>query len=379
MSIPLHRKIIFSLITFTFFLGASYLGFITWRGYEWYRRIKNQEPPLISSGNMYAADPVLGYRPVPGSTGFHVLPIKPDVPIRFDADGFRVPMDKEPDVPAHIMRALVVGDSFTFGEACTAEETYAFLVGETLKWKTMNAGIGGYGLAQIVLRTKELLAVHKPDVLVFQYSTWITPRSKTFYSPVNPGVIPVPFMVENHNGEVEIKPPLFQAILFDLPVRRFINENKSIGDFIHFLARVMVPLRFHDDFLRLPPFIRHKLGLLPTAQDEVKMVAYAAKEVHAACRAMKISMVVVYLGPVPPEQRQKFESLGDVLIIDAEQPLLEHVAKTKKSYAELYFHWRGSPPVIVNEHPNALAHQLIAQKVSQELRKKSLTEKGVSY
>ena len=61
---------------------------------------------------------------------------------------------------------LTTGDSFTFGwEVSDADTWPAFLQGD-LRWRTINGGVMGYGLDQIILRTELLVRQERPAATV---------------------------------------------------------------------------------------------------------------------------------------------------------------------------------------------------------------------
>lgn len=65
---------------------------------------------------------------------------------------------------------LAVGDSFTFGDEVSDDETWPAILELLLQRKVINAGVFGYGLDQSFLRAKQLMALNRPDTLVFSFS-----------------------------------------------------------------------------------------------------------------------------------------------------------------------------------------------------------------
>ena len=68
-------------------------------------------------GKIHQFDPVLGYAPVPGSTGACMFSLGPDVPIRFDDKGYRVPLSENGPHRHEHPFVLAIGDSMTFCNA----------------------------------------------------------------------------------------------------------------------------------------------------------------------------------------------------------------------------------------------------------------------
>jgi hypothetical protein len=62
--------------------------------------------------------------------------------------------------------ALAVGDSFTEGWEVEDEESWPAVLEKTTGVPIVNAGVGGYGTDQIVMRAEQLLPIVKPKVLI---------------------------------------------------------------------------------------------------------------------------------------------------------------------------------------------------------------------
>ncbi len=69
----------------------------------------------------------------------------------------------EPLEPASI---LAVGDSFTAGSEVEDQESWPALLEERLGKRVLNAGVGGYGTDQVILRAQQLLPHLMPSVLL---------------------------------------------------------------------------------------------------------------------------------------------------------------------------------------------------------------------
>ncbi len=64
---------------------------------------------------------------------------------------------------------LVVGDSYAHGDEVSDEETWAALLQALTHRRTVNAGVSGYGLDQIVLRTEQAARDVKPAAIVLMF------------------------------------------------------------------------------------------------------------------------------------------------------------------------------------------------------------------
>ena len=114
-------------------------------------------PPEAEGFDAYLArrDPLLGWPPPAARGG----------PIH-DEHGARRAPDEAPGPPC----MAVFGDSFTFGDEVAPDETYAHALGERLRCRVANYGVGGYGTDQAYLRYRERFEEPADVVLLAHYS-----------------------------------------------------------------------------------------------------------------------------------------------------------------------------------------------------------------
>ncbi|HLG46574.1 MAG TPA: GDSL-type esterase/lipase family protein [Reyranella sp.] len=118
---------------------------------------KRQQGPDL--GPAYVHDPELGYLNAPGYQSWV---------LNFDAHGLR----RMPPLASGAVQAppiLATGDSYTKGDEVGDAETWPAQVQILLGWRTINAGVGAYGLDQTVLHTERLVKALKPAVLVLGF------------------------------------------------------------------------------------------------------------------------------------------------------------------------------------------------------------------
>lgn len=85
------------------------------------------------------------------------------------ARGVREYAEPKPD---GVMRVLVFGDSLTFGDEVTDDETYVAHLQTMLPGtEVLNLGVHGYGHDQMLLYLKEVGARYKPDVILLGFTT----------------------------------------------------------------------------------------------------------------------------------------------------------------------------------------------------------------
>lgn len=65
---------------------------------------------------------------------------------------------------------LVVGDSFTFGDQVSNNETWPSILERFIRKPVLNAGVFAYGIDQIFLRLRQLIPRYKPDTIIFSFT-----------------------------------------------------------------------------------------------------------------------------------------------------------------------------------------------------------------
>ena len=167
-------------------LSILFVGSIVHRTRSLYSNIKTSQRGW--SGKVHKTDAELGFAPIPDSQGAEVFPIGPEIPMRFDKDGFRIPvLDGSASSTRLSPRPLVLtlGCSFTYGAANYAEDTYPYLVGQYLGGTTKNAGVCSYGLAQMMILARRLVPIYQPNYLIVQiFSLAYSKGSKSFRANV---------------------------------------------------------------------------------------------------------------------------------------------------------------------------------------------------
>jgi hypothetical protein len=355
----------FLLLTILLSMGISYLASVGFRARSYFSEVREGRHCL--NGIIHQPDRELGYAPIPGARGEHVLPIGPPVPTRFDEHGLRVPVDDERRILKNPI-ILTLGCSFTYGEACEAEDTYPYLLAERLGGTELNAGACAYGLTQMVLRARELIPRWKPQFVVVQYSPWLTHRATSCFARSHSARLPVPYFTDGEDGGVSLHEPAFLA-LAGTDLSPYQKGDDAAG-YLRFLWEVGIPRFFHDDFHYLTFRSKLALGLVPEpTKRKGAVVSDAYREIRDLCHEHDASMVVVLMGRgpeeivVPPE----LAKLG-VTIVDAHAKLLSRLPSLDlDTYRKAYAHLRGDPPVFVDWHPNPHAHALVADALARQI------------
>jgi hypothetical protein len=369
-NLSLKKKLIFSAILTVVVSTALYSILLAVRTVGLYRAIKDNDGGW--RGRLFTVDPVLGFAPVPGARGAQVFPTGQDVPVRFDDDGFRIPDSGTGTAAVGTPRALAFGCSFTFGAACRAEDTYPAYLSQILGFRCLNAGVPSYGLSQIVIRARNLIPKYKPDYVLVQCSPWLVERSQTCYAPSHHGKTPNPYFVESSGGGVAIHPPVFTEVVTELPISAYRDSAGGVEDFASFLFRVGLPLYLHDDFHSLMHLGKRLVALSPApGADGQKIVDEAYGELAQICAENHARLIIVILRPwTHTDDPYSLSRIPNAQIIDAHAALMRRLSiASVEEYAKDYCHCRGNPPVLIDPHPNAHAHWLIAEEIAPVIRK----------
>ncbi|MCB4756435.1 MAG: SGNH/GDSL hydrolase family protein [Elusimicrobia bacterium] len=368
--LSLRQKLVFTAVTLLLFSVLSYAGILIHRSFWLYNYLKSHQRGW--KGNIFKYDAHMGFVSVPNSTGQSVFPVGPFIPARFDENGFRIPEGASRKTSRARPLLLFLGCSFTFGDSCLAEETFSFLVGKKLQENVINAGLPGYGLPQMLLRARDLIPTYKPDVVVVQLSPWITNRGLLPFAPTYFGRLPQPFFVKKKDGTLALHPPLFRTILFDPPMDKYRETKSGPLDFLAFCREVSLPYFIHDHFYthvyRWFRFWTYDHFTLPSKEE---MITAVYSEIAQICRKNKARMVVLRLG-TDEKSRGDVETLKKISgfqIIDAERVLMARAGNNEAEYSRLFNHWRGTPPVLVDSHPNPDAHKIIASEIVRALKR----------
>jgi hypothetical protein len=78
--------------------------------------------------------------------------------------------------------------------------------------------------------------------------------------------------------------------------------------------------------------------------------------------------IVVLDERVPIQQRDALDAAPHAKVIDAHQRLIDQLPMPEVlAFQRLYCHWRGEPPELIDYHPNARAHRIIAEAILEQL------------
>ena len=245
--------------------------------------------------------------------------------MRFDKEGFRVPVEDTATESNGRPLVLTLGCSFTYGDAVYARDTYPYLVGQGLKGTTKNAGCCSCGLSQMLILARKLIPSHKPDYLIVQYSPWLVIRARDPFTPTYGGKSPAPYFYDDEG--VALHPPVFSTNITNFPIERYRSTPKSIIDFISFLWNAGFPQFIYDDFNMSRYMFKRAIGRIPKpATDESKVVRYVYEEIATLARENGARLIILVLGDTPdPLPVPEHLLPADGIIVDAHSALLERL------------------------------------------------------
>lgn len=117
----------------------------------------------MDSDSYVVSDPLVGRLPRPGVSLHHPK----GYTITIGDNGTR--RNGDTPLPASRPLALAVGDSFTFGDGVNDDESWPAILEQLSGAPVVNAGMGGFGLDQAVLRAERLVEVYHPDIIIVSF------------------------------------------------------------------------------------------------------------------------------------------------------------------------------------------------------------------
>jgi hypothetical protein len=353
------RRLVFlvCLVLLNVFAGAAfYFATVVWRSSLVY------DEYLRWNGKAYHADPDYGYYPTANALAYQSLVDGKWIPIRFDEHGFRIPASGQEPADRTGSRLLFLGDSFTHGYGVTAEETFAYRTAKQLGASVMNAGVSGWGLAQMVMRARQTIPSTKPDKVIVQYSTWLPQRSMKLYVPRSFGNTANPYFYES-DAAINIHPPVFQNI--NLQISPFVGQDKTL---LSFAWNIGMALFSHDDYVATRAFIVSLLGFIPQpiASRQV-VVEHAYREIRRLCVENDAEMIILILpndiDNVPTDQLDT----PSAHVVDVREPLAKQLPEpSAQAWDTRYKFWNNGK--LVDNHPNAEMHAEIAKILYEAIR-----------
>jgi len=325
-------------------------------------------------GKPQTDDDTLGLVHVKNARGYHTYPIGENIPITYNSQGFRVAATDTNFVAIKdAVDAVFLGCSWTFGDACKAEQTFPYLVGKNGQLCVVNAGVCSYGLSQMYLLSEKLIPKLRPKYTIVQYSPWLVERGISIGAPA-PTFLPVPYFYERGDS-LALQFPVQKTQVFT--INRDEVRQKYTGRKWSFIVGYGIPFFIREDlsyfYYQLPTWLG---GPPAPSENKKKVERMVYRLIIKNIRNQGSIPVVVCMGSRKYSKTAK-DVIGDstVLIVNADEVLWAPLKpKNEIVYSRRYQHWRkqksgDKDSVLVDGHPNPVAHQIIAEKILKKIKK----------
>lgn len=293
--------------------------------------------------------------------------IKGSIEVTFDGQGFRTVPD-----PLKIVSDttnLFLGCSFTFGDYILAQEGYPYKTSALLGHHFINAGASAYGIAQMKILLDSLLSNRKFHYVFVQLSPWHAERAMKLNGPSFYGYRPYPYFSEQ-NGAFVLNKPAYKTHLYNNMDWRI--SEYSYREKLSFMISDGWQIEMMDFLAYNLARIKMRLGVIPAPtknRDALKRYFYS----YTIMECHKFNAIPVFLKLAYPEvdSRDEVAYLAEKYpVIDLDEALNAEVAKTGKTYDELFhiYHKKGDTKLYYDVHLNGYANEIIAKKIFAELR-----------
>ncbi len=323
-------------------------------------------------GNVGRYDPVLGYVLAENGKGGWLISEGDPVPFYHDDEGRRVAQGiKHGFQGRQHPRILFLGDSFTYGQLVAAEDTFPSKVAVELQGESINAGVPGYGLAQIILLAEKLIPKYKPDYVVVQYSDWLPVRSMSEFAPDREEQIMAPYIFDSGN-RLEISPvPFNPPQNFILRVEEYKKSKRNTWNKISFIGEVAFPFFLRRDSGLAIFRIKQKIGMSPLPSKSIeKVTGFSYAEIDRVAKENGAELVILALGNAEPFDVPGHLFPAGVAGVNGWRAMIDKLnPKISDAYMARYYLSRGNPPRPVDWHPNERAHEVIAGAVAERIRR----------
>lgn len=353
-------------------LSCWYVILLLERGLDTYNRVKTPILPnhANTSTQLDQRDPILGNRLIPNASGFFLIKDGVPVPFHHDATGLRSPpKSNAPQSGVRHQLLAFFGDSFTYGQLVPVEETFAYRSATQLGGESINAGVPGYSLAQMLLYAERLLKTHKVDYLVVQYSPWLVARAEAGKLSEN-NLFMAPYFSSTANG-MRVEPaPFTPSESLWLRTYKYKHTPKSVPDAISFLATVGLPLWLGHAYHATLFHAKQLLGLAPRkSTDTLAIIKYAYQAFDELAKENHAKLVILALGTAVPLHVPTDLFPKDAIVVNGWKAMVDELnPPTTNNYIRQYFQWRGNPPIPVDWHPNEKADAIVANAIAQAIR-----------
>jgi hypothetical protein len=318
---------------------------LNWQNLVLMARIEANKVDNPEQGSSFSYHDTLGFMNTPGYASPR---------LNFDSQGLR----RMPTLPAAAVPEppiLATGDSYTMGPEVPDAEAWPARLQEILGWRTVNAGVGAYGLDQTVLFTEQLVGRLKPAALVVGFiaddirrteMSRLWGREKPYFEPVGSDLVlrnvPVPPPADPRRTLSTMQTLLGWSVLVDTVLDRVRWRNEWHMDYVRALPsgtgeRLACPLMRRIAGLGVPTLV--VAHYLPSAWDAPQSAAEERRVVRVVLDcAERAGLATLDL----------YQLFGDAIRAG------------------------GRDAVYGGWHPNARGSRLTADAIASELRRRNM-------
>jgi hypothetical protein len=363
--------IISSLVFTGSIIAFVYFNTIVYRSYKLFEFLI-AEKKRGWEGIAHQTDDTLGFKPVPNAKAFHTFPIGEKIPMAYDQNGFRVPLSDslKQNIPGKV-DLLFLGCSFTYGDACYAQDAFPHIVATKTNLTYINAGVCSYGLSHVLIIAQRIIPLYRPKYLVLQFSEWLAARSTNVYAPSNYAYLPNPyFYLKNNTYNLEY--PVFKTQALNLDTKQIRDQYKN--NFIKFFFSKGILFYLKEDWFYEKNKILTLLGNRSNpATNTAEVEKYAYNCIKQITDTYGTKIIILNLGGIEHSKKShQLFSDSAVHYAEADSSLNMFLqSSTTKNYSKEFNHWRfnGIDSILVDAHPNFKAHQIIANSIIKEIDK----------
>lgn len=274
-----------------------------------------------------------------------------------NSSGFRGGEFK-PEKDTSVFRIAFLGDSFTFGEGVKDEDVFSEKIVKNLsekysklKFEAYNFGVGGYNTSQSLFLLKNLVLQTKPDIVVLGYNI-NDAEPELFYIDYNENAVSRrPRETKVHEGLADKNPPKTFSTKFNLGklIWKFMNQKKQNDKTI----------RYYQNLYK-----ETNSDWLATKQSLAEFQQVCSQNNIHCCIAL---LPLLYqLDGAYPFQNIHEQVKAELLKSNIENTLVIDLlpAFSGKKDVDLWVH-------PTDQHPNEIAHSIIADELSRLLSEKN--------
>jgi hypothetical protein len=322
--------------------------------------------------HLYRDNDHFGYRPVPGAEGFYEYYIGDSihgrVPVKFDSKGFRTSFAPQ---AARDTADLYLGCSFTFGDFIPYEQTYPYKASSRMGHQSVNAGLSGYGLAQMLQLADSIIPSRRFRYVFIQMSYWLVDRAVAVNRTTLYGYKGVPYLSLGDDGP-RLHYPSYRTV-FDQKAREWNLGPKHYGRKLLFLVTDGWKIELVDYPKYMLIRVAMRLGLLPRPASDKRALEVQFYD-HVIQLARRNGAIPVIIRMSYPDEQGPADLLGrlreKVPVADVDKAMADSCARLGKTSRELYqlHHPSRSGPIHFDGHPNPAMTDLVSDVILKTVR-----------